>query len=148
LVILAVAQFIAVLCGSVGPLLIMSGNERQLRNVSAAAFVLCLVLNILLIPEFGALGAAISACVAIVFRNLLGTLQVYRHLHILPFFVKGKSRQAVSGDTGRGTRAARRRGNGMNRPCIAARQARAGLSPKLQRAWAAAEHGRLGGLVR
>ena len=87
LMILAVAQFIAVLCGSVGNLLIMSGNEKQFRNINAISVVVALLLNLILIPQFSAVGAAISVAVAIAIRSLLGTLQVYRRLGILPFFV-------------------------------------------------------------
>lgn len=85
--VLAIAQFIAMITGSIGSLLIMSGNERLLRNNSAAAFVVAILLNLILIPEFGAMGAAISVAGTIVFRNALGTLQVYRRLGILPFFI-------------------------------------------------------------
>lgn len=85
--ILAITQFIAVMSGSIGSLLVMSGHEKQLRNNSAAAFVLAIPLNLVLIPEFGAMGAAISAAIAIVLRNGLGMLQVYRRLGILPFFI-------------------------------------------------------------
>ncbi len=85
--ILAITQFIAVMSGSIGSLLVMSGHERLLRNNSAAAFVMAILLNLVLIPEFGAMGAAISAAAAIVLRNGLGMLQVYRRLGILPFFV-------------------------------------------------------------
>lgn len=87
LMILATAQFIAVFCGSVGNLLIMSGNEKQFRNINAISVTVALSLNLILIPQFSAIGAAISVAAAIIIRSLLGTLQVYRHLGILPFFV-------------------------------------------------------------
>ncbi len=93
LLVLAVAQYIAVISGSTAPLLIMSGNEKLLRNNSIAAFALSLLLNLILIPRFGALGAAISTCVAVIIRNMLGMIQIYRHLGILPFFVRDPSEQ-------------------------------------------------------
>ncbi|NNG03136.1 MAG: oligosaccharide flippase family protein [Inquilinus sp.] len=85
--VLAIAQFIAVITGSISSLLIMSGHEKLLRNNSVAAFVLAILLNLALIPDFGAMGAAISLGTSIVFRNGLGALQVYRRLGILPFFM-------------------------------------------------------------
>jgi O-antigen/teichoic acid export membrane protein len=90
LLILACGQFIAVLCGSVGYLLMMSGNERRLRNNMLVAGVFSLVLNLILIPRLGATGAALSVALAITLRSLLGSLQVYRSLGILPFFIPGR----------------------------------------------------------
>ena len=87
LMILAFAQFIAVFCGSVGNLLIMSGNEKQFRNINAISVIIALLLNLILIPPFSATGAAISVAAAIIVRSLLGTFEVYRQLGILPFFM-------------------------------------------------------------
>jgi O-antigen/teichoic acid export membrane protein len=68
--VLAVGQFISISCGSVANLLLMTGHERDLRNVSIAATLLHLVASILAIPEFGAIGAAIATMVALAFLNL------------------------------------------------------------------------------
>ena len=87
LMILALGQFVAALCGSVGYLLMMSGHEKRLRNNTAIAAVVALGLNLLLIPELGAVGAAIAVSSAIALRSLLGSIQVYRQLGILPFFL-------------------------------------------------------------
>lgn len=91
LVILALGQFIAAICGSVGYLLMMSGNEKALRNNTLVSGLFSLVLNLILIPSYGVIGAAISGCTAMVIRSILGTIQVYRHLGILPFFVRAPS---------------------------------------------------------
>lgn len=85
--ILAIAQFTAVISAAAPFLLLMSGNERMLRNNTLVSAVVCLVLNVLLIPAFGTIGAAIAVAAAIVVRSLLGSLQVYRCLGIVPFFI-------------------------------------------------------------
>ena len=87
LTVLALGQFVAAACGSVGYLLMMSGREKLLRNQAALAALVGLGLNLLLIPELGALGAAIAVSSAIALRSLLGSYQVYRHLGVLPFFI-------------------------------------------------------------
>ena len=86
--IIAIGQFTAVISGAVGYLLMMSGNEKKLRDNTLAAGLVCIVLNLALIPAYGATGAAVAVSVAIVVRSLLGTLQVYRCLGILPFFLQ------------------------------------------------------------
>ena len=87
LVILALGQATAVLSGPVGHLLMMSGNARHWRNASLMSGLLCVALNLALIPAYGPAGAAIAVAAGIVFRSLLGTIQVYRKLGILPFFM-------------------------------------------------------------
>lgn len=69
--ILAVSQFINIAMGSVGMLLVMSGQERQFRNILIASAVVVVALNAVLIPAYGAVGAAISVTVAHVVQNVL-----------------------------------------------------------------------------
>ena len=87
LTILALSQFVAAACGSVGYLLMMSGREKLLRNQTVLAALVALGLHLLLIPELGAVGAAIAVSSAIALRSLVGSYQVYRHLGVLPFFI-------------------------------------------------------------
>lgn len=70
LAILAAGQYVNVLTGSVGYLLMMTGNERLVRNNMAVAAILNLVLNFVLIRAYGVLGAAIGTAVAITVLNL------------------------------------------------------------------------------
>jgi O-antigen/teichoic acid export membrane protein len=62
--ILAVGQFINIALGSVGILLVMSGQEKQFRNVLVVSVCVALLLNVALIPAYGAIGAAIAAASA------------------------------------------------------------------------------------
>lgn len=81
--ILAVGQFVNVTMGSVGILLIMSANEREYRNVQIVSALVALILNIALIPDYGAVGAAVSAASAIVVQNLLFAFFVWQRLGIV-----------------------------------------------------------------
>jgi O-antigen/teichoic acid export membrane protein len=81
--ILAVGQFVNVAMGSVGILLIMSANEREYRNVQIVSALVALILNIILIPDYGAVGAAVSSASAIVVQNLLFAYFVWRRLRIV-----------------------------------------------------------------
>jgi len=83
--ILVIAQFFKVAVGSVGQLLIMTGNERCQRNNLFFSVIVLLVLCLLLIPFYGALGGAIATLCAIATNNLLGLLQVKIKLNITLF---------------------------------------------------------------
>jgi O-antigen/teichoic acid export membrane protein len=85
--ILAAGQFVNVVTGSVGFVLIMCGYERMYRN----AFVVCaassIALNGLLIPRFGILGAAIATAGTLALQNLVAAMLVWRKLGVvtIPF---------------------------------------------------------------
>jgi O-antigen/teichoic acid export membrane protein len=69
--ILSVGQFINVAMGSFVMLLVMSGREREYRNVLMVSTLVVLTLNVVLIPKYGAIGAAIATTSAIVVQNIL-----------------------------------------------------------------------------
>lgn len=93
LLILAVGQFINVATGSVGFVLIMTGHERLARNNTAVAATVAVVLNALLIPRFGAVGAAIATAVSIASLNLPGAYLVKRELGILTIPLRLRERK-------------------------------------------------------
>ena len=74
LVLLAGAQFVASLVGPVGALLIASGNEKILRDVSIIQSVVLIITLPILIHQFGVVGAALSAAVASIVSTFL-----YKH---------------------------------------------------------------------
>ncbi|NND65237.1 MAG: oligosaccharide flippase family protein [Gammaproteobacteria bacterium] len=88
LIVLAVAQLINVATGSVGLVLMMTANERALRNNVAFAGVLCLIVAIALIPPYGLEGAAIATAVGVIAKNIASLVYVRRRLglRIVPFF--------------------------------------------------------------
>lgn len=83
LIILAAGQAINVFTGSVGNLLVMSGHERTMRNVYVVAAAASVILNVVLVPPFGMVGAAIASACSLAALNLLAALLVYRKLSIV-----------------------------------------------------------------
>lgn len=81
--ILSVGQFVNVATGSVGVLLVMSGKELEYRNVQVVAAAVVLLLNVLLIPIYGAVGAAIAVASALIVQNVLFGYFVWVRLGIL-----------------------------------------------------------------
>ncbi|PNU20292.1 hypothetical protein C2E25_08275 [Geothermobacter hydrogeniphilus] len=83
LAILALGQLVNTLTGSVGFILISTGHEIDLRNISIASgvaqVVACLVLN----PFMGMYGAALATAVAIAGNNLVASYLVWRRLGII-----------------------------------------------------------------
>lgn len=82
LMILAAGQFVNVATGSVNQLLIMTGQERQLRRNTLAAGVLAIGLSLALVPNFSLIGAACATSAGIIIKNLLGVRSVRQRLGI------------------------------------------------------------------
>lgn len=94
---LSVGQFVNVATGSVGVLLVMSGQEREFRNVQAISAVVVLSLNALLIPAYGAVGAAIAATSALIVQNVLFGYFVWTKMGILTFIPRPVVHRPVDG---------------------------------------------------
>ena len=83
--------------GPVGYLLLMSGNQNRLIKVQAVMTLTMVLLNVLLIPPLGILGAALSTVITAIVSNLWFLLEVRgalgmsaynrRYLHLLPAVV-------------------------------------------------------------
>jgi O-antigen/teichoic acid export membrane protein len=85
LVIGAIGQLVNSGVGSVGYLLLMSGNQRRLIKVQFVMAGLCVLMNIALIPILGMVGAAVAAALINVVSNLWNLSQVRRFLQIFPY---------------------------------------------------------------
>jgi O-antigen/teichoic acid export membrane protein len=84
LVLLSLAMLVATLCGDVDVMLIMAARTTwSLANISVA-FGVNLVLDLILIPHLGILGAAIGWSVAIVTKNVMALVQVAAVFHLHP----------------------------------------------------------------
>lgn len=79
LVILAFGQLINAFAGPVLNILNMTGYEKSARNTMLVVVVLNAVLNLLLIPTFGPLGAAISTTLTMTGWNIWAAILVYRY---------------------------------------------------------------------
>jgi O-antigen/teichoic acid export membrane protein len=97
LAILGVGQFVNVLTGSVGYLLIMSGQEKVWRNLMGVSALLCLALNALLIPQFGIIGAALAMATSLSVLMLMAVWKVWRSLGIMtiPFVPARLARKSI-----------------------------------------------------
>lgn len=84
-VVLSTAMLVATACGSVDAVLLMSG--RSLLSLGNAALTLAtnVVLDIILIPKMGILGAAVGWAISIALRNLLALVQIKVLMGMWPF---------------------------------------------------------------
>lgn len=85
--IVAIGQFVNVATGSVGYLLSMTGNEKILRNLMAGSAIMNVVLNVVLVPSMGLMGAAIAHGLTIGVQNLVAAYCVKKKLGFLTFGV-------------------------------------------------------------
>jgi len=80
--ILAIGQFVNVATGSVGFLLMMSGNEKIMRNNVAFVAVMSVVLNVFFVPIYGVIGAVIASAICISIQNIIAMFIVKIRLGI------------------------------------------------------------------
>ncbi len=94
--ILALGQFVNVATGSVGYLLMMTGHEKLMRNNIIFCVAINLVLNLILVPRYGIMGAAVATSVTMASQNLVAAILVWRHLGIvtLPFTARMGKRES------------------------------------------------------
>lgn len=85
--ILSVSNMLSAICGSVGILLQMTGHQIVYNRIILIAAFLSVILNILLIPKFGIVGAAIASSVAKVFQNIASAIIVYKRLGIFSIYI-------------------------------------------------------------
>ncbi len=94
MIILLIAQFIGVTCGSVGYFLQMTGSQHIFQNIILGSTVLNIILNILLIPAYGMEGAAVAGFFTIIFQNVVSVYLIKRKygfwLFYIPFVFAGK----------------------------------------------------------
>ena len=85
LVIGTVGQLVNCGVGSVGYMLLMSGNQRRLLRVQLVMAVVMTVLSFRFVPLWGALGAAIAAMITNVVANVWNLLEVRKSLKLSPY---------------------------------------------------------------
>lgn len=82
LTILIVGQLISSICGSVGYLLIMTGNEKDYRNITIASAIIQTTLILILAPLYGGIGAAVATTIALATVNISSVILVKKRLNI------------------------------------------------------------------
>jgi O-antigen/teichoic acid export membrane protein len=85
LIIGTVGQLVNCGVGSVGLLLLMSGNQRRLLRVQAAMAAVMTVASIVLVPVWGIVGAAVAAAITNAGTNAWNLFEVRRVLGLSPF---------------------------------------------------------------
>jgi O-antigen/teichoic acid export membrane protein len=90
--ILVMPQLVIALVGDVGTILIMTGFQITWLILTGSAFLVCLILNLILIPLFGVEGAAIATAVGYLWLVIGGLLKVRFSLSLWPYdrrYLKG-----------------------------------------------------------
>ncbi|MBK5270180.1 MAG: polysaccharide biosynthesis C-terminal domain-containing protein, partial [Bacteroidia bacterium] len=84
LLILCGGQLINILSGSVGLLLMMTGNQRFSIYSLAISTIFNIIFNIILVPPYGIVGASIASAGSLVIWNFLMYFFVRRKINIRP----------------------------------------------------------------
>jgi O-antigen/teichoic acid export membrane protein len=84
LIILGVGQVIRAATGSLGMLLVMSGNEKNAAKMLCITSLLNIIMNLLLIPQLGINGAAIATLISTVIWSSLLLIVIIRKIKINP----------------------------------------------------------------
>lgn len=87
-VLLAAGQLLNVAGGPNGYMLVMSGRPVFTMANNIAALVLNVILNLVLIPRFGLLGAGIAFAASVAFNNLAKVLQIWFTMRMHPFDIE------------------------------------------------------------
>jgi O-antigen/teichoic acid export membrane protein len=82
LAILSFGQIVNALMGSVGLLLVMTGHERIAAIGVGISAVLNIILNVLLIPKWGVVGASIATASSMITSNILLAIWVHKTIGI------------------------------------------------------------------
>lgn len=85
LLILLLGQLFNSLCGPVAIYLNMTGKQNKLQRILVLGFLMNLILNIIYIPKYGMLGAAISTAASMIVWNLIAAIYAYKKDRIKTF---------------------------------------------------------------
>lgn len=95
--VLVLGQLVNALCGSVGYLMIMTGHQNQSFRVIACSALLNVILNAILIPFLGIVGAAIATSLTMIVWNVWLSILVVKYIGVRPsIFYKAPARWETS----------------------------------------------------
>ena len=80
--ILVLGQFFNVLCGSVGYILNMTENQIIFRNITVLSVIVNILINLILIPIYGIVGAAIASMLSLALWNIISYIYIYKKFNI------------------------------------------------------------------
>ncbi len=78
LIILAISYLFNAFCGPVGFVLNMTGEEKKFQNAIIIGALMNVVLNFILIPLWGIVGAALATGISTILWNVISSLYVHR----------------------------------------------------------------------
>lgn len=78
LLVLLIGQVINTFCGSVGIYLNMTGKQKIFQLILVTALLLNVILNYILIPIYGMVGAAIATSSSMILWNIVAVIYVYK----------------------------------------------------------------------
>ena len=84
LTILAIGQVITMMLGSVGTLLLMTEYEKVMKWINVAAATSNIGLSFILVPIWGAIGAAWANTTSLIILNVLALIMVWKLLQLSP----------------------------------------------------------------
>lgn len=87
LILLSISQFFFAITGLVDIILNMTGHQKFFGKITTVTAVLNLVFNMLLIPKYGMLGAAIATGFSIVLTNIFAIVYIYKKLKVLSVYL-------------------------------------------------------------
>ena len=92
LIIISLGQLFNVSTGCTGFFLMMTGHEKLIGKITFISLLINLTLNFIMIPKFGAIGAALATSFTVIFENMIKVIFVKNISGIMtiPFFNKLK----------------------------------------------------------
>jgi O-antigen/teichoic acid export membrane protein len=85
LILITVGGLFNALTGNVDQILNMTDNQKLVRNIFIIGFIINVILNLILIPNYGILGAAVSSLVTNIFINSIFVLVIKKKLGFYTF---------------------------------------------------------------
>lgn len=80
--ILAISQFINVAFGATAPMLNMTQHSLTLRRILLSSLVLSLTVSLVLVPEYGLVGASLTVLITTVFQNMQAVIAIHQKLKL------------------------------------------------------------------
>ena len=88
LIIMSIGRFFDAGIGACGMMLMMVGKPKINTINSAIILGLKIIFNVILIPQYGLIGAAISSSISVALINLMRVIEVFYILKIHPYSLK------------------------------------------------------------
>lgn len=90
LIVLSIGQLISAFSGSTMIVLNMTGREKAGRNILLVTVVVNLILNYILIPKYGIMGAAYATMISTVIWNVISVIFIYKSFGFLTLPISSK----------------------------------------------------------